>query len=208
MGDGAQVPGFTLISGKFPPMDLPTELLVSYRKQFAFYRQLGQAAMDQLSFQELVRDDEAGSNSIAVIVKHLAGNMRSRWTELLTTDGEKPWRNREDEFAADFADRAALQAAYDAGWTTLETTLGELRPDQLSEIVYIRNEGHTVFEAINRQLAHYGYHVGQIVLLAKQIRGADWKSLSIPRGASQAYNAGKFGEARGRRHFTDEWLRK
>ena len=188
-------------------MDLGQELLTSYRKQFAYYRHLGQAAMDQLSFAELTQDDVAGSNSIAVIVKHLAGNMRSRWTDLLTTDGEKPWRRRDQEFLADFADREALQAAYDGGWNTLERALHDLDPDQLTTVVYIRNEGHTVCEAVNRQLAHYSYHIGQIVLLAKQMRGVEWKTLSIPPGGSEAYNAGKFDQRRERRHFTDEWLR-
>ena len=189
-------------------MDLGQELLDSYRKQFAYYRHLGQAAMDQLSFAELLRDDAAGSNSIAAIVKHLAGNMRSRWTDFMTTDGEKPWRNREDEFVADVPNREALQQAYDGGWSVLEAALADLTTDQLPELIYIRNEGHTVTEAINRQLAHYSYHVGQIVLLAKRIRGSEWQSLSIPRGGSETYNAGKFGQPQERRHFTDEWLAK
>ncbi len=187
-------------------MDLGQDLLTSYQKQFAYYRALGQRAMDQLSFEELLRDDEAHSNSIAVIVKHLGGNMKSRWTEFLTTDGEKSWRNREMEFVADFGDRSDLQNAWDEGWSILERAIHALDPDQLTAIVYIRNEGHTVVEAINRQLAHYGYHVGQIVLLAKQIRGENWLSLSIPRGDSQAYNAEKFGKEKERRHFTDDWL--
>ncbi|NJB86038.1 putative damage-inducible protein DinB [Lewinella marina] len=174
-------------------MDLSTHLLDSYRSRFAYYRQLGQAAMAQLSFPELQRDDAARSNSIAVIVKHLAGNMRSRWTDFLHTDGEKPWRQRDTEFVDDFRDRDALQAAWDEGWRVLETALAELRPELLGEVVYIRNEGHTVIEALNRQLAHYSYHVGQIVLLAKQIRGTDWRSLSIPRGESERYNVERFG---------------
>ena len=178
-------------------MNLGQELLDSYRKQFAYYRHLGQSAMDQLSFTELVQDDAARSNSIAVIVKHLAGNMTSRWTDFMTADGEKPWRDRESEFIADFADREALQQAYDAGWSVLEDALRGLQAEQLTEIIYIRNEGHTVAEAINRQLAHYSYHIGQIVLLAKQLRGSEWQPLSIPRGGSEAYNAGKFGQGPG-----------
>ncbi|THH39637.1 DinB family protein [Neolewinella litorea] len=173
-------------------MDLSSHLLASYRARFAYYRRLGQAAMDQLSFPELQQDDVARTNSIAVIVKHLAGNMRSRWTDFLHSDGEKPWRQRDTEFIDDFPDRAALQAAWDEGWRVLETVLAELSPKQLTAVVYIRNEAHTVIEALNRQLAHYSYHVGQIVLLAKQIRGTDWQSLSIPRGASDGYNAEHF----------------
>ncbi len=183
---------------------LAADLLTSYHKQFAYYRHLGSGAMQQLTFAELTRDDAAGSNSIAVIVKHLAGNMRSRWTDFLTTDGEKPWRNRETEFVDDFPDRAALEAAWNDGWNLLEQTLHDLTPEQLPTIVYIRNEGHTVVEALNRQLAHYSYHVGQLVLLAKQLRGAEWDPLSIPRGESETYNATKFSRARGRRHFTDD----
>ncbi|WP_116107008.1 DinB family protein [Lewinella sp. IMCC34191] len=187
-------------------MDLGQELFVSYRKQFAYYRTLGQRAMDQLTFDELRADDQAGSNSIAVIVKHLSGNMKSRWTEFLTTDGEKPWRDREAEFIDDFADRAALQGAWNEGWTVVENAIVGLQAEQLTAIVYIRNEGHTVAEAINRQLAHYSYHIGQIVLLAKQIRGENWISLSIPRGDSARYNAEKFGREKQRKHFTDDWV--
>ncbi len=187
------------------PMALPTDLLTSYRKQFAYYRHLGQATLDQLDFTELKRDDASGSNSIAVIVKHLAGNMRSRWTDLLTTDGEKNWRNRDREFVDDFENRDQLQSAWDGGWDLLETVLHDLRPDQLTDIIYIRNEGHTVAEATNRQLAHYSYHVGQIVLLGKQMKAEEWRSLSIPRGDSAKYNRAKFAERKGRRHFTDDW---
>jgi uncharacterized damage-inducible protein DinB len=187
-------------------MKLADNLLDSYRKQFAYYRHLGQATIDQLSDEELHRDDEAGSNSVAVIVKHLVGNMRSRWTDFLTTDGEKPWRARDEEFVDDFDDRPALQAAWNSGWEVLEDVLATLKPEELTSIIYIRNEGHTVAEAINRQLAHYSYHVGQIVLLGKQLRGSEWKSLSIPRGDSERYNRKMFGEERGRRHFTDDWL--
>ena len=178
-------------------------LLQNYRKQFAYYRHLGEGAMAQLTFDELTQDDAAGSNSIAVIVKHMAGNMRSRWTDFLTTDGEKPWRDRENEFIADFPDRAALERVWSEGWNALERALEDLTPGDLDTVIYIRNEGHPVHEAINRQLAHYSYHVGQIVLLAKQLRGAEWESLSIPRGGSEAFNARKFAEEKGVRNFID-----
>jgi uncharacterized damage-inducible protein DinB len=182
---------------------LATELLVNYRKQFAYYRHLGTAAMEQLSDEELFQDDEAGSNSVAVIVKHLAGNMHSRWTDFLTSDGEKPWRNRDQEFVDDFEDRTALTTTWNEGWAVLEEALNGLSPDQLQRIVYIRNEGHLVVEALNRQLAHYAYHVGQMVLLAKQLRGDQWQSLSVPRGKSAAYNTKKFSQEKGRRNFID-----
>ncbi|WP_420460924.1 DinB family protein [Neolewinella sp.] len=182
-------------------------LLQNYRKQFAYYRHLAEGAMAQLTFAQLTQDDAAGSNSIAVIVKHLAGNMRSRWTDFLTTDGEKTWRDREDEFVANFPDRPALEGAWNEGWAVLEQALNELTPGQLETVIYIRNEGHPVYEAINRQLAHYSYHVGQIVLLAKQLRGAEWQSLSIPRGGSEAFNARKFAEEKGQRNFIDGMMK-
>jgi len=178
-------------------------VLASYQKQFAYYRHLGEATMAQLADEELFRDDAAGSNSIAVIVKHLAGNMKSRWTDFLTTDGEKPWRNRDDEFNADFNDRAELVTAWAEGWAVLEDAINGLEPEQLSTIVYIRNEGHTVAEALNRQLAHYAYHLGQVVLLGKQLKGTEWQSLSIPKGDSVKFNAGKFAEEKGVRNFID-----
>jgi uncharacterized damage-inducible protein DinB len=159
--------------------------------------------MEQLSDEELFQDDEAGSNSVAVIVKHLAGNMHSRWTDFLTSDGEKPWRNRDQEFVDDFEDRTALTTTWNGGWAVLEEALNGLSPDQLQRIVYIRNEGHLVVEALNRQLAHYAYHVGQMVLLAKQLRGDQWQSLSVPRGKSAAYNTKKFSQEKGRRNFID-----
>lgn len=180
-----------------------TVLLASYQKQFVYYRHLGEATMVQLTDEELFRDDAAGSNSIAVIVKHLSGNMKSRWTDFLTTDGEKPWRNRDDEFVANFANRTELEQAWAEGWFVLEAAVNGLQPEQLGDIVYIRNEGHTVAEAFNRQLAHYSYHIGQIVLLGKQMKGVGWKSLSIPKGDSASYNTGKFAEEKGVRNFID-----
>ena len=183
-------------------------MLASYQKQFAYYRHLGEGAMAQLSEEELFRDDAAGSNSVAVIVKHLNGNMKSRWTDFLTTDGEKEWRNRDDEFIADFDNQAELEKAWAEGWAVLEEAINGLQPEQLTIIIYIRNEGHTVAEAMNRQLAHYAYHVGQIVMLGKQMKGKDWTSLSIPKGDSKDFNDGKFAEEKGVRHFTDGLMKK
>ncbi|WP_020566667.1 DinB family protein [Neolewinella persica] len=182
---------------------MKTTLLTSYQKQFAYYRHLGEKAMAQLTDEQLFLDDAAGSNSVAVIVKHLSGNMKSRWTNFLTSDGEKPWRNRDQEFVADFNNRAELETTWNEGWAVLEATVNGLQPEQLSTIVYIRNEGHMVAEALNRQLAHYAYHVGQIILLGKQHRGVEWQSLSIPKGGSSKYNAGKFSEEKGVRNFID-----
>ncbi len=183
-------------------------MLASYQKQFAYYRHLGEGAMAQLTEEELFRDDAAGSNSVAVIVKHLNGNMKSRWTDFLTTDGEKEWRDRDDEFVADFDNQAELEKAWAEGWAVLEEAINGLQPEQLTTIIYIRNEGHTVAEAMNRQLAHYAYHIGQIVMLGKQIKGKDWTSLSIPKGDSKSFNSGKFAEEKGVRHFTDGLMKK
>lgn len=162
--------------------------------------------MGQLEDQALVWSPNEESNSISVIVKHLWGNMLSRWTDFLTTDGEKPWRQRDAEFDNDLADRAGILAKWEEGWECLFNALGSITDDDLERIIYIRNEGHSVLEAINRQIAHYGYHVGQIVYLAKLIKNEGWKTLSIPRNRSGEYNAGKFAQDKGIRHFTDDSL--
>ena len=185
---------------------MPTDFLPSARKQFAYYRLLGEQAMSQVTDEQLSWQPNAVSNSIAVIVQHLSGNMRSRWTDFLTTDGEKPWREREAEFDPDSATRAAVLARWQAGWQCLFAALDGLTEADLSRTIYIRNQGHTVLEAINRQLAHYPYHVGQLVFIARLAVGDAWQSLSIPRGSSAAYNAEKFAQPPHRAHFTDEKL--
>lgn len=182
-----------------------TSYLESVTKQFEYYRLLGEKTFAQLRDEDLFWQPNAESNSIATIVKHLWGNMRSRWTDFLTSDGEKDWRDRESEFDNDPADAGLLRARWNEGWDLLLHTLRTLTEDDLSKTVYIRNQGHTVLEAINRQLAHYPYHVGQIVYIGK-LRAAHWSSLSIPRGGSQAFNADKFAQPKQRGHFTDEFL--
>lgn len=157
-------------------------------KQFRYYRSLGEKAMAQVGDEALHWQYDPGSNSIATIVKHLHGNMLSRWTDLLTTDGEKPWRKRDQEFEADNGSREQILQMWEKGWACLLDTLESLEANDLQKIVYIRNEGHTVMEAINRQLAHYPYHVGQIVYLARMQAGANWKSLSIPKNGSKEFN--------------------
>ncbi|MCO6475666.1 MAG: DUF1572 family protein [Phaeodactylibacter sp.] len=154
--------------------------LESVRRLFAYYKKLGAQAMAQLTEEELKYQPEPWSNNMATIVKHLHGNMLSRWTDFLTTDGEKPWRNRDGEFEDTLEGRARIMEAWEEGWNCVFTAIDGLDEGSLQRIVYIRNEGHTVLEAINRQLAHYSYHVGQMIFLAKQIRGAAWTSLSIP----------------------------
>ncbi|QHS56413.1 DUF1572 domain-containing protein [Mucilaginibacter sp. 14171R-50] len=161
-------------------------------KQFEYYKQLGERTFAQVSDEQLFWQFNSESNSIATIVKHLAGNMRSRWTDMLTTDGEKPDRDREAEFDNHVASRTEMLALWENGWQVLLNTLHSLHEADLDKIIYIRNEAHTVMEAINRQLAHYPYHVGQIVYIGK-MSAADWHSLTIPRGGSASFNASKFG---------------
>jgi hypothetical protein len=158
-------------------------------KSFRDYKKLADKAMAQVRDEEFFRALDAEANSIAVIVKHLAGNMFSRWTDFLTTDGEKPDRNRDGEFViAPDATRAALLDFWERGWQRVFAALEPLQPADLARTVFIRGQAHTVLEAINRQLAHYPSHVGQIILLAKHFRGAEWQTLSIPRNRSAAFN--------------------
>ncbi|OUJ68692.1 DUF1572 family protein [Hymenobacter crusticola] len=182
------------------------DFIISTRKQFAYYKLLGDKTFAQLPDEALFWQYNAESNSIAIIVKHLWGNMLSRWTDFLTTDGEKEWRQREVEFDNSIQSRAELLDKWEAGWQCLFTTLETLNPATWGATIYIRNQGHSVTEAINRQLAHYPYHVGQIVFLGKMAQDSQWVSLSIPRGTSQDYNANKFAQPKQQVHFTDEYL--
>ena len=183
-----------------------TDYLNSVKKQFSYYKMLGDKTFAQLSDDQLFWQYNAESNSVASIVKHLWGNMLSRWTDFLHSDGEKEWRKRDAEFENDIANRDELLIKWNAGWTCLFTALDSLSPEDLDREIYIRNEGHTVMEAINRQLAHYPYHVGQIVFIGKLICDGTWVSLTIPRGNSAAFNAAKFAQRKRRAHFTDELM--
>ncbi|RYE37703.1 MAG: DUF1572 domain-containing protein [Sphingobacteriales bacterium] len=178
--------------------------LTSVIKQFEYYKMLGEKAMAQVPDEALFWQHNTESNSIAVIVKHLSGNMCSRFTDFLTSDGEKPWRNRDGEFEFAASTREEVMEVWQLGWECVLDTLHNLTSAHLDLITYIRNDVHTVLEAINRQLAHYPYHIGQMVLIAKMVKGAEWKSLSIPRNQSGAYNGLKFGQEKRRRHFTDD----
>lgn len=155
---------------------------------FRFYKDLTEKAMQQISDQELFATLDEEMNSIAVIVKHMAGNMRSRWTDFLNSDGEKSDRNRDQEFEAPPATREALLKLWNDGWTCLFSALEPLSDADLSRTVTIRGEPHSVTQATHRQLAHYSYHCGQIIFLAKHFRGREWKSLTIPRGKSTSFN--------------------
>ncbi len=178
--------------------------LPSTIKQFGYYKSLGDKTISQLTFEDLQNEVAKDSNSIAIIVKHLVGNMLSRWTGFLTEDGEKEWRQRDEEFEDTFTSKVELLETWHKGWDCLFNALKQLSKNDLEHIIYIRNQGHSVTEAIHRQMMHYAYHVGQIVFLGKLIKGNDWQSLSIPKGQSKAYNKTKFATDKRRKHFTDD----
>ena len=180
------------------------DFLSSSIKQFEYYKELGEKTFLQLPEEKLFWKYNEESNSIATIVKHLHGNMMSRWTDFLTSDGEKEWRIRDEEFENDLTTREDLVARWNEGWNCLLDAINSLTDADLNTVIYIRNMGHSVTEAINRQLAHYPYHVGQIVFLGKMIANEEWKSLSIPKGNSKDYNAEKFSKPQRRTHFTDD----
>ena len=162
-------------------LKLTTSYLEDSRALFAQYKQLGERAMEQASDEQLYVTLDGEMNSIAVIVKHMAGNMRSRWTDFLTTDGEKPDRNRDFEFVEPPATRAALLQTWEEGWALVFHALEPLSDADLSRTVTIRGEAHSVMQAIHRQVTHYAYHVGQIVMLAKHLAHDRWQTLSLPR---------------------------
>lgn len=189
-------------------MNATSSYLESVKKQFLYYKMLGEKAMEQLTPEQLFVTTNDDTNSIAVIVEHLSGNMLSRWTDFLTTDGEKETRNRDAEFENNLKTKEELLDIWDKGWNCFLQALESLQPEQLSAIIYIRNEGHTVIEAINRQLAHYPYHIGQIVFYAKQLKKSEWNSLSIPKNKSKNYNADKFAQEKSIKNFTEEEFRR
>ena len=191
-------------------METNSQYLESVKKQFLYYKTLGEKAMEQLEPEQLFISVNEDTNSIATIIKHLSGNMISRWTDFLTTDGEKEWRNRDGEFDSHFEknDKKTVIEFWDKGWNCFFNAINDLKPEQLSTIIYIRNEGHTLMEAINRQLAHYPYHIGQIVFYAKMLKQSEWNSLSIPKNKSNDYNADKFSKEKIIKNFTDDELDK
>lgn len=187
---------------------MKSNYLNSTRKQFQYYQQLAEKTFDQLEDEDLFWQYNAESNSIAIIVNHIWGNMMSRFTDFLTTDGEKDFRQRDLEFENVIKTRDELMAKWQAGWTCTYAALDSVNEENFDTIVYIRNQGHTITEALNRQMAHYAYHIGQIVYLGRMIKGSDWASLTIPKGESKAFNAKKFAEEKKRGHFTDEFLER
>lgn len=180
-----------------PDISLP--YLDEVRRQFRGHKRLGEGAIAQLKDEELFVALDPESNSIAVIVKHLAGNMRSRFTDFLTTDGEKPDRHRDQEFEMrSGTTRAEMMRWWEEGWAHVFSALEAVKPEDLMRTVAIRGEPHNVLQALNRQVAHYAYHVGQIVFLAKHFRSTEWKSLSVPRGKSEEFNAQMDAKRKGR----------
>ena len=178
--------------------------LPSVKKQFEYYKFLGDKTFIQLNNDQFFELPNKNNNSIAIVVKHIAGNMRSRWTEFLTEDGEKEWRNRDSEFINSFTTKEEVIAYWEIGWKTLFDALHTITDENFKTIIYIRNEGHSITEAINRQLCHYSYHIGQIVLLSKLLLGNDWQTLSVAKGASKMYNEEKFNKTKSRKHFTED----
>jgi hypothetical protein len=164
-------------------------------RQLRKLKGLAEKAIVQIGDEHLFTPPDPEGNSIAVIMKHVAGNMRSRWTDFLTTDGEKPDRHRDGEFETTADEtRATVVANWEDGWTRTLTTIASLRPEDLLKTVHVRGEAHSVVEAINRQMTHYAMHVGQIVLLARHYAGSRWQTLSIPRGQSRTFDVSKSGQ--------------
>ena len=161
-----------------------TDALQSFRN----YKKMAERALEQVSDDEFFKSIDVEANSIAVIVKHIAGNLHSRWRDFLTTDGEKPDRNRDTEFEMIADTRESLMQFWETGWQTLFDNIEPLTVDDFSRTITIRGEPHSIVEAINRQLTHYSYHVGQIVFLAKHFRSAEWETLSVPKNRSAEFN--------------------
>ncbi len=173
-------------------MNFPENYLQSARFEFQLYKTLGDKTFSQLEEKDIHWTYNKGDNSIALIAKHLAGNMLDRWTNFLTEDGEKAWRNREIEFEHPPKSKTEMLAVWEKGWQCLFDALDAINADNFDTRVKIRNEEHTIVEAVNKQLAHYANHVGQIVFLGKMIKGSDWSSLSMPKGGSNRFNSERF----------------
>ena len=171
------------------PLEFTTSYLADAVEVFRYYKLHAERAMDQVPDESLNIPLDGESNSIAIIVKHIAGNLRSRWTDFLTSDGEKPNRDRDREFEAPPVTRSELMLLWDTGWKDLFRALESLTEADLVRTIYIRGEAHSVIQAINRSITHIAYHVGQITCLAKHFAAASWKSLTVPRGKSAEFNA-------------------
>ncbi len=178
--------------------------LKSIVKQFEYYQSVGEKTFGQLDDKDLFWQYNEQSNSIAIIVNHLWGNMLSRWTDFLTADGEKEWRNRDLEFENVIKTREELIAKWNEGWECLFSALNSINEDDFDTKIYIRNQAHSVMEAVNRQLAHYAYHIGQIVYIGRMLKADEWKCLTIPKGKSEQFNQEKFRKGKHLGHFSDD----
>lgn len=179
------------------------EFLNNIKKQFEYYKILGEKTFSQIDDKDLFWQFDNESNSIAIIVNHLWGNMKSRWTNLLNADGEKEWRKRDLEFENIINSRKELITKWNEGWECLFLALNSINKENFKKEIFIRNQSHPILEAINRQYAHYIYHVGQIVYIGKMVKSDKWQSLSIPKGKSSDYNKQKFSRGRHFGHFTN-----
>ncbi|MFD2556222.1 DUF1572 family protein [Sphingobacterium tabacisoli] len=177
-------------------------------KQFEYYRMIAEKTISRLSEEELNLKISTESNSVAMLMRHLTGNLLSRFTNFFTEDGEKPWRNRDDEFADGTYEKIPLIAEWNSAWDTLFQTLKSINTTNIEQPVKIRNQEHTVSGAIYRQLSHYPYHIGQIVFIGKLIRNQDWQSLTIAKNKSQEYNRDRFDNPNSETHFSQGYLDK
>lgn len=159
---------------------------------YRYYKMIGEKSVEQLTDRELNQAPSDELHSVTILMKHISGSMISRWTNFRTEDGEKPWRNREQEFANDFSSRKELIEYWEKAWDVLFTAFDSIEISELNDIIYIRNEGHTLHEAIDRYLAHVSYHIGQIVYLSKWLRGDNWETLTILKGKTEEFNLQKF----------------
>ncbi|WP_027066610.1 DUF1572 family protein [Maribacter sp. Hel_I_7] len=180
--------------------------LKSVKLQFEYYKTLGEKTFDQLNEDELFWQFNEESNSIGVIVNHLWGNMKSRWTDFFTSDGEKEWRNRDLEFESIIKSKSELLEKWHDGWNCLFEALNSVNKDNFQREIFIRNQSHSIVEALNRQMMHYANHIGQIVYIGRMIRGQNWKSLSIVKGNSKDFNTNKLAKGKHGGHFTDELM--
>ncbi|MDB9779978.1 DUF1572 domain-containing protein [Flavobacteriaceae bacterium] len=181
-----------------------SQVIKNIQKEFYHYKALGDRTFEQLDTDQMNWKSSSESSSIGQIVKHMNGNMLSRWTDFLCSDGEKKWRNRDDEFVDTLKTKETILNAWESGWCCLFDAMDTLKEEDLSTEVFIRNMVQTVQAALHRQLAHYAYHVGQIVFIGKTVTNKNWKSLSIPFGKSEEYNQGKFAKPKRTSHFTDD----
>ena len=178
--------------------------LNNVHNQFKYYKRLGDRTFAQLKDEDLFWVSDEDANSIAILVNHLSGNMISRWTDFLTTDGEKSFRHRDAEFQETIKSREQLLSRWEKGWDCLFKAIESINESNFESSIYIRNQKHTITEAVNRQMMHYAYHIGQIVFIGRMLKGGNWESLSIPKGKSKEYNSDKFGKGKHGGYYGDD----